>query len=232
MINYNQEPWDEIEALLDALEIDYTITFKGNLILRFSDFDIVEEETKEVVDHVDNMFLEFRFTSSKDSYTVEFYRTDYYLSLRKYVHPHVSGSNHCTGDYSTRLNLLSDIVYYHSYVRRCNKSGLWISVPDGNELTNQEKLQDYLIPTFVMDVTVGYPIARSVEFTGDLKEFVATEKLSDYHWKGERLIRFPKTPDLRKINFKSYFNHAKFYRGYIESTSSDAGIDIVQNTPF
>jgi hypothetical protein len=171
MINWTKDSWEEVKFFLDELEYDYDCDFEGNLILHFNSFDIVDQNTKKVVDTVDHLWMLFQF--STESYNIHWSRSDIYQSNPIYVHPHVNGKNHCTGSYVRGDSLCRDILYYTNYVKHYNSGAGWTSIPSArNNQVNSVALNQKLIPTFYMDLTTGHPMIQSVEFEGDLNEIV------------------------------------------------------------
>jgi len=64
MINWTKDSWEDVKMVLDELEYDYVCDFEGNLILHFENFEIVDENTKKVVDTVDQIWSPLLFPST------------------------------------------------------------------------------------------------------------------------------------------------------------------------
>lgn len=224
MINWTKDSWEDVKMVLDELDYDYVCDFEGNLILHFQDFDIVEETKKEVVDHVDHMWLKFDFSRTEsDKYKIQFYRTDIYGTKKAYTHPHVSESgSHCTGDYVRGVSLCRDLLYYAKYVTRFNEPSGWTSVPETGKLSiDTDSLNKQLIPTFYMDMTQGCPVLKEVEFEGDLNTVVKQNELKNpntFFWKNNQYTQYSKGSRIEHIDLKKYFNYAQYFKRYSDST--------------
>jgi len=231
MINWVKDTWEEVKFTLDALELDYEIDFEGNLLVCFSDFNIVDERSKEVVDHVDKIWLKFAFAMNGRSYDLQFYRVDVYSTKPRYTHPHVSeGGNHCTGDYIRAVSLCRDLLYYKSYVTHYNKGDQYTNLPEQSVKIDKEELNKRLIPTFYMDISKGYPCVSNVEFEGGLEEFITTKELpypKIFHWKSQVYKQYSKGFKVEHIDLKKYFDYAKFYQRYSDSTCTVSNADTV-----
>lgn len=224
MINWKKDEWEDVQAVLETLDIDYEVTFEGNLILHFKDFDVFNEKTGDVVDHVEHMWLLFQFRSS--GYDLKFFRSDLYSTNIYYVHPHVSGSSHCTGSYTRGVSLTRDILYYSKYVEHYNDSSVYTRVPIKAKLNiDTDSLNKYLIPTFYFDVTKGCPQISNIECSTNIQAFLTDVSLSDpqtFYWKGETITQRSKGGRKEDIDLKSYFNYDKFYKDYLEYVSSQS----------
>ena len=224
MINWKKDDWVDVQAVLEALDIEYETTFEGNLILHFKDFDIFNEKTGDVVDHVEHMWLLFQFIGG--TYDLKFYRSDLYLTNLSYVHPHVNGSTHCTGSYTKGVSLTRDILYYSKYVEHYNDSSVYTRLPNKAKLSvDVDTLNKSLIPTFYLDITKGCPQVSNVECTSDLQSFLVNTPLTNpptFYWKGERITQKSKGGRAEDIDFKQYFNYDKFYKDYLDYISSQS----------
>ena len=225
MLNWTKDDWKDIKLLLDELEYDYECDFEGNLILHFEKFEILNEVTQEVVDTVDHMWLKFIFTNKGNDFYIKFYRQDVYRSNEEYTHPHVqAGSNsHCTGSYTKGISLLQDILYYTDYIRRYNPGQHWTLVPNSSSLDiDASTLNKYLIPTFHMDITKGYPVVSNVSCSVDINQFITERPLSDpkyFFWKGNSFKQYSKGSRVEHLDLTQYFNYAKFIKRYSDATS-------------
>ena len=72
---------------------------EGTLIIHWEDFDIRNEKTNVIVDHVDHMWVKFIFSAY--SYDTKWWRSDKNPAKKTYIHPHVSesASSFCSGNY-------------------------------------------------------------------------------------------------------------------------------------
>lgn len=226
MINWTKDSWEDVKMVLDELDYDYQADFEGNLILHFENFDIVDENTKKVVDTVDHIWLKFEFANS--GYVLRWYRNDIYNSNTNYVHPHVNGSNHCTGDYIRGVSLCRDLLYYSNYIKRYNSGNGYTSIPDSGKLkVDEDSLNKQLIPTFYMDMTQGCPVLGKVEFEGDLNTVVKQNELKSpktFFWKNAQYKQYSKGFRIEHLDLKKYFDYAKFFKRYSDAigTVSDA----------
>lgn len=226
MINWTKDKWEDVKMVLDELEYDYQCDFEGNLILHFENFDIIDENSKKIVDTVDHIWLKFEFTNS--GYVIRWYRNDIYNSNTNYVHPHVNGSEHCTGDYVRGVSLCRDLLYYSNYIKRYNSGQGWTSIPDSGRLSiDTDSLNKQLIPTFYMDMTQGCPVLSKVEFEGDLNSVVKQNELKNpktFFWKNNTYKQYSKGSRIEHLDLKKYFNYAQYFKRYSDaaSTVSDA----------
>ena len=229
MINWTKDKWEDVQMVLDELEYDYTCDFEGNLTLHFENFDIVDENSKKVVDTVDHIWLKFEFTNS--GYAIRWYRTDLYNSNTNYVHPHVSGSNHCTGDYVRGVSLCRDLLYYSNYIKRYNSGQGFTSIPDSGKLkVDTDSLNEQLVPTFYMDMTQGCPVLGKVEFEGDLNTVVKQNELKSpktFFWKNSQYKQYSKGSRVEHLDLKKYFDYAKFFKRYSDTTSTVSNANTV-----
>lgn len=233
MLNWKKDSWEDVKMLLDELEFDYQCDFEGNLILHFENFNITNEKTKEVVDTVDHMWLKFKFYTEGKNYDIQFYRQDVYNSNPDYRHPHVNGSggSNCTGDYVTQVSLPRDLLYYSSYVKNYNPGEGWTTIPSSSSLSvDTDSLNNSLIPTFYMDITLGYPVLENVELDGDIEKFITTKALSSpktFYWKNKAHTQYSKGSRIEHINLKQYFDYAKFFERYSDATSTVSNANLV-----
>lgn len=232
MINWKKDTWEEVKFTLDALELEYEVDFEGNLIICFSDFDIIHERSKEVVDHVDRLWLKFVFWSGGTNYDLKFFRNDVYYTKPDYTHPHVSSGNHCTGDYIRGVSLCKDLLYYVGYVKHYNKGDEYTTIPKNTKLSiDVDAMNKAMVPTFYMDITKGYPVAASIEFTGNVDQYFQSDKLTNpktYFWKNNSYTQYSKGSKKEHIDFKQYFDYARFYKRYSDATSSVSDANPVQ----
>jgi len=230
MINWTKDSWEDVKMVLDELEYDYVCDFEGNLILHFENFEIVDENTKKVVDTVDQIWLKFEFT--KSGYVLRWYRNDIYNSNTNYVHPHVNGSDHCTGDYVRGVSLCRDLLYYSNYIKRYNSGQGWTTIPsDSNKLSvDTDSLNKQLIPTFYMDMTQGCPALKDVEFEGDLNSVVKQAELKNpktFFWKNNQYTQYSKGSRIEHLDLKKYFNYAQYFKRYSDAASTVSNANAV-----
>ncbi len=233
MINWSKESWEEIKFLLDELEFDYQTDFNGDLILHFKDFKIVNENTKEVVDEVDNLWVLFKFHRSGLDYDMSFFRQDVYQSRPSYTHPHVRDDGHanCTGDYIRSQSLLRDILYYSNYIKHYNPGEGWTNIPGTDSVILSNQIKDYLIPEFYMDLTLGYPVLSKVTLEEDLNKFIIEQPLSNpftFYWKETAFTQYGKGSRLEHIDLKKHFHYEEFFKSYNNSPSIVSNANALQ----
>lgn len=233
MIAWTKEPWEEVQNVLEALEIDYATDFKGNLILHFQDFDVRNERSNTKIDHVDHLFIEFVFIYGGTSYNMRMTRTDVYYNHQDYVLPHCNsnGESQCTGTHVTKNSLCGDIVYFSKWIKDYNSGSQWYN-PEKTKYTLKPgaSIEERLVPTFYMDVTKGYPCISDVELVGELKDYIELPKLNNpqtFYWKGEKLEKTIKGVTIGKVNLTEYFKNDKFFERYNNYTSSVSNTNAV-----
>lgn len=218
MIPYKKESWEEIKTVLEALFYDWTLDFEGNLIIHWEDFDIRNEKTNVVVDHVDHMWCKFIFQAY--SYYTTWSRSDKNPASRNYIHPHVSESanNYCTGDYPRGQSLCRDLHYLTSFVGRYNEGQAFehaeISTFKSVVKVNKNKLRTHLATTYFFNPALGTLDVKDCELVGITEdELIQVDKLpeivpSHYIWKDKPIERKWNEPNttIHSINLKDYID--------------------------
>lgn len=231
MINWRKDDWDEVKLLLDELDYDYEVDWKGDLIVRFENVKVINERNGSQVDHIDSIWLEFLFENDGQSYNLRFYRNNVYASNPEFVHPHVNRGSFCTGDYRYGLSLPRDLLYFKDYVARYNRGEEYATVPQSAPMqVDEQRLNEAIVPTFFLDLSVGYPVAESLELVGDINDFVANSKLSNprtFKWKGKDYAQYSIGTRITHINLNDYFDYGKFYQSYYNATSTVSNADTV-----
>jgi hypothetical protein len=237
MINWSNDSWKDVKFLLDELEFDYQTDFNGHLMIHFKNFDIVNEDTKEIVDSVDKLWLLFKFHKTGLDYDMSFFRQDVYQSRPSYTHPHVRDDGHanCTGDYVRGQSLLRDILYYSNYIKHYNKGEGWTNIPTDESINvDKVELNKHLVPEFYMDVSVGYPVLSKVTLEEDINKFIIEQSLSNpitFYWKGEAFSQYSKGSRIEHINLEKYFRYEEFFKRHHHATSIVSNVNTLQEVP-
>lgn len=223
MIAYDKEPWSDVKTVLDALFYDWSIDLEGNLIVHWENFDIRNEKTNEIVDHVDHLWCKFTFKYG-NSYDSKFWRSDKNPMQKKYLHPHINeeGKSYCSGDYPQGQSLCRDLHYLTSWIDKYNQGSAFghaeISEFKPEVKVDKPKLQAHLQYTYFFNPVIGLPDIKSVELKDITQDEVIQEaelpdlKPSHYFWKDQPIERRWNQPNasIHSINLKTYADDKHF----------------------
>jgi hypothetical protein len=217
MIAYEKEPWEDVKKVLEALFYDWSIDLEGNLIVHWENFDIRNEKTGEIVDHVDHLWLKFIFKYG-NSYEVKWWRSDKNAMKNSYMHPHINeeGRSYCSGGYPQGHSLCRDLHYLTTWIDKYNQGSAYghaeISEFKPTVKVDKSRLQAHLQYTYFFNPVTGIPDIKTVELHGIAQDEVIQEtelpKLTPTHyfWKDQLIERRWNKPttSIHSINLKDY----------------------------
>ncbi len=227
MIAYDKEPWSDVKTVLNALFYDWSIDLEGNLLVHWENFDIRNEKTNEIVDHVDHLWCKFTFKYG-NSYDTKWWRSDKNPMQKKYLHPHINeeGRSYCSGEYPQGQSLCRDLHYLTSWVDKYNQGSAYghaeISEFKPEVKVDKPKLQAHLNYTYFFNPVIGIPDIKSVELIDITQDEVIQEaelpdlKPSHYFWKDSAIERRWNQPNtsIHSINLKDYSDD-KHFKGVV-----------------